>query len=167
MAFILHYHSNCYSLLFSCNYKVYVSHFWFTDVFIIFTVTYSLQYKKSLNVHYQLLLHDRNPFLSICNFTLSLENDVATVDISGHERALLDLIVCSCAFTSVITSLRAPSDGCICIRGLPFHTVSTSDAEFLLLVCNLFIYMYYVYYLLYPLLPVRLKTGNGRNNSPL
>lgn len=75
--------------------------------------------------------------------SLSLETLIFrwTVDISGHERALLDLKVCSCAFTSVITSLRAQSDGRICIRGLPSHTASTLDAEFLLLVCNLFIYL--------------------------
>lgn len=71
-----------------------------------------------------------------------------TADVnSPSERALLDLILWSCAFTSVITSLRAPSDGCVCIRGLPSHTVSTSDPEFLLLLCNLFIYIDYIYYL--------------------
>lgn len=164
MAFILHYHSNCYSLLFNCNYKVYVSHFWFTDIFRIFTVTYSQQvFKCTLSV----IVKRLKPIFEHLQFDSVIgDTDVVTVDISGHERALLDLIACSCAFTSVITSLRAPSDGCICIRGLPSRTVSTSDAEFLLLVCNLFIYMYYVYYLLYPLLPVRLKAGNVRYNSP-
>lgn len=38
------------------------------------------------------------------------------------------------------------------------RTVSTSDLEFLLLTCNLFIYMYYIYYLCAnPLLPVSRK----------
>jgi len=109
------------------------------------------------------------PIVEHPNFSLSLETLIFrwTVDISGHERALLDLKVCSCAFSSVITSLRAQSDGRICIRGLPSHTVSTLDAEFLWLVCYLFICPMSTIFVQILCLTVRLKAGNGRSNSTL
>lgn len=94
-----------------------------------------------------------NCTLSVCVAALKpIYDHWRLVSWNGDFIGLPDLIVRSCAFTSVIISLELHL---MVVSLFEAHTVSTSDSEFLLLTCNLFIYMYYVYYLwANPLLPV-------------
>lgn len=98
--------------------------------FIIFTVTKSNE-TKSLNVHYQLLLH-------LLWF------------LWYHERSWKSLVLLKiCAV--ILSPLREPHLDLrlmvACVSETRLLTLSLIQMELLFLVYNLFIYVYYVYYL--------------------